>query len=224
MAAGLTKKLVTEMMEDAAGDMRTFHAQPFTNYTGRAPDTGEAYQDIVAAWCLENWPLFEDISSISRVLPYRDELRDGTRPRRLSLAEDLLARDLYVRCHPGTGRRLNIIGEILDYLMPLGNKASEHAGKVDLVAWDGEDLRLLRLRTQGSTDTMLRCLLESYTALRTVDTSKLLSDFHLPADAAVSASPFTYLNGHQKEDLSAHAASLHRLILMSGCRPIYYVP
>lgn len=211
-------------MEDAAGDMRTFPEQPFTNYTGRALDTGEAYQDIVAGWCLDHWPLFEAVAPITRELPYRDPLRDGTRPRRLSLAEEILSRDLYVRFHPGTGRRLNILGQVLDYQMPLGNRAADRAGKVDLVTWDGETLRLLMLRTQGSTDSMLRCLLQSYVHLRTADGGKLLSDLQLPPDSPVEAAPFVYLEGQQRKETREHAGVLSRLALRSGCRPIWYVP
>lgn len=219
-----TKKRLTEMIEAQAGRIRTFWEQPFTNLEGLTDDTGEACSEIVAAWCLENWDLFANLQPITRELPYRDPLRDGTRPRRLSLAEEILSRDLYREYHPGTGKKLNVIGEILDYQMPLKNRPADTAGKVDLVAWDGETLRLLQLQTPGNTDSLLRCVLESFTNLRTVDTGKLLSDLGLPADTDVESHPFVFRDGRQQASLEKHPPALTRLIWVSSCRPIRYIP
>ena len=44
---------------------------------------------------------------------------------------------------------------------------------------------------------MLRCVLEGYTYLRTVDKMKLLLDFELPEDTIVKASPFVFREKEQ---------------------------
>ena len=219
-----TKREYYAQLDSAAKDMRSLWQHPLLNLRGRARGSGEPYTELAAVWLTDHWDMVERLTPVARSLPYRDPLRDGTRPRRLSDAGGILSRDLYARFHPGTGRRLHLLGSVLDYQMPLWDRPGGPGGKVDLVTWDGETLRLLTLLTRSSSDSMVRCLLASATHLQTVQPDRLRAEFSLPPQAGIDASPFVYLESQQKNDLEKHPAALRRLFLRSGLRPIYYIP
>lgn len=134
---------------------------------------------------------------------------------------------MFIHCREGG--RYDKIGRILDYQVPLKNKRSDPVGKIDLLVWDGQVLRILELKKPGAEDeTMLRCVLEGYTYLRTVDTAKLIEDFnkgipdlHLPENTPVKASPFVFENSRPYRDYASECPQLKKLMALLDSEPFF---
>ena len=110
---------------------------------------------------------------------------------------------------------------MIDYQTPLKNKREDEAGKIDLLAYDGTTLRILELKKPDSVETMLRCVLEGYTYLKTANIAKLLEDFKLPSDTIVNACPFVFKNGEQHSEMMEQRPHLKRLMDLLDSKPYY---
>lgn len=222
MPISYTKEVFLNEIEQAVQDISFFYQQDFINYRGRTSDTSELYTELTAQWCIDHLALFNGISKITREAPYRSENRDGipTNPNS-NRTEELIAMALYRQGKQGA---LPIIGKILDYQTPLKNKQSDRAGKIDLIAYDGKILRLLELKKPDSEETMLRCILEGFTYLRTVDQAKLLEDLKLPSDTKVSACPLVFVGSQQYREMQEDRPCLKRLAELLDSHPLYLTP
>ena len=83
-------------------------------------------------------------------------------------------------------------------------------------------LRILELKEPDSKETMLRCVLEGYTYLKTVDQAKLLADFGLPASTVVKACPFVFCGGFQWKEMQQERLYLKRLMDALDSK-VYYI-
>ena len=113
------------------------------------------------------------------------------------------------------------IGKIIDYQIPLKSKRTDAAGKIDLIAFDEKELRVLELKKQSSNETMLRCVLEGYTYMRTADIKKLLDDFSLPQGIKVSTSPFVFRNSIQWKEWNEDRPMLKKLMSELNIKPYF---
>lgn len=211
--------LLTKINEAGRADIiAQFYQQNFVNYLGQTSDTKDFYTEITAEWCLRHLDLLNRIPQITRRTSYRTETHDGCSVNSSSnRTEEHIAMAMFRQgCLP-------LLGRVLDYQTPLKNTSTDKAGKIDLLAYDGATLRILELKKPDSTETMLRCVLEGWTYLKTVDTAKLLRDFSLPADTPVRASPFVFLNGQQHREMSQHRPQLNLLMEQLDSRPYYIV-
>ena len=117
---------------------------------------------------------------------------------------------------------LPCLGLVLDYQTPLKDKRSSRTGKIDLLAYDGAMLQVMELKEQKSKETMLRCVLEGYTYLKTVDIAKLLHDFELPPSTKVQTCPLVSRSGFQHTEMKSHRPHLKHLMELLDCEPYYY--
>ena len=106
---------------------------------------------------------------IRRTLSYRTYTHDGVYSLTSNREEEITAMKMFNFCK--SGGCYEKIGEILDYQTPLKDRQRDKAGKIDLLAYDGKILRMLELKKPHTGETMLRCVLEGYTYLRTADTA-----------------------------------------------------
>lgn len=211
-----TKEAFLEKIAQAARDISSFYQQDFVNYRGRTSDTSELYTEITAQWCIDHLPLLDGITRITREAPYRSEARNGIPTNTDSnRTEELIAMALY---RQGT---LPVVGKVLDYQTPLKNKRADRAGKIDLLAYDGKVLRLLELKEPDSQETMLRCVLEGFTYLRTVNQARLLEDLKLPPDTKVSACPLVFMGGQQYREMQEDRPCLKRLAALLDSHALY---
>lgn len=216
MAHEYTKNEIIEKLNCASLDIATFYKQDFINYLGYTKDTNELYSEVISEWCLEHLSLFQQIPQITRTASYKTETHNGAvKNARSNRTEELIAMEMFRQ------GGLPIIGKVLDYQTPLKNKRADKAGKIDLLAYDGNTLRILELKEPDSTETMLRCVLEGYTYLHTVNIEKLLRDFSLPAGTAVEACPFVFLNGQQHNEMNEQRPALKRLMTQLNVKPFY---
>ena len=215
---GYTIEQIRTRLDDLSVNMSLLYKDDCINYIGKTTDTKEYYTEVIAEWLLEHIDLFEEIKPITRKSSYRMSGHDGIPDNPHSnRTEELIAMAIM---RQGT---LPLVGQILDYQTPLKNVRKDKAGKIDLLAYDGKTLRILELKEPDSDETMLRCVLEGYTYLKTADTAKLLADFELPADTVVEACPFVFKGGFQWEEMQQERPYLKKLMDIIGTKPYYII-
>ena len=215
---GYTEKEIIEKCEEEMKNPSTFYQADVINYRGRTTDTGELYNEIVAKYVCDHFAEFKGgIKKITRKETYKTESHTGERIPSDTREEERIAVEMFNQ------KKFDFIGEIIDYQTPLKNTAEDVAGKIDLLSYDGKTLYILELKKPDSKETMLRCVLEGFTYMKTADTEKLLKDFGLPADTNVIACPFVFLNGEQHEEMNEDRPNLKKLMYLLNSQPYYII-
>ena len=207
--------------EQAFLDKSTFYKKGFVNYRGRTTDTKEYYTEVVAAFLCKHIAEYSGgIRTITRKSSYKTEGHEGSHPGTTNREEEIIAMRIFTQSRD-TGA-FDHIGQIEDYQTPLKSTMHDDAGKVDLLAFDGDVMRILELKKPDSTETMLRCVLEGYTYLKTVDNRKLVSDFgHDPNAVTVKACPFVFRGGAQHREMKQDRPYLRKLMELLDSKPYY---
>ncbi len=213
---GYTREDIINKIKGAKNDIQLFYKSDFINYRGKTSDTNEYYTEIVCEWLLENLELLNEIPTITREKSYFTKNHDGMiKNVNSNRDEEIIAMKMFNQSH------INGLGKILDYQTPLKNKSSDKVGKIDLLSYDGDTLRILELKKPDSDETMLRCVIEGYTYLKTVDTKKLLMDFNLPEDTKIKANPFVFTGSIAYNEMFEDRPKLKELINALDCEPIF---
>lgn len=217
-----SKDQIIKMCEKAAETMSGFYNAGFVNYGGTTKD-GPFYTEVVSEWLLNNDNLkkFDTIRTITRTSSYRIVSHNGEIARRTNRLEEITAKELFK-----VEGELNFIGRIIDYQTPLKNKQSDSSGKIDLLSINDKEkiVYILELKKKDSKDTMLKCVLESYTYLRIVDQEKLLKDFNIdPSSFKVKAAPFVYKDSAQYDEYKnkENHPFLHELMNKLDIKPFF---
>lgn len=217
-----TRKDIIDKCEKAFEDIKTFYKQAFINYGGKTTDTNEYYTEVVAEFLIDNLLEFiEGIPKITRETTYKTPTHTGNVDLSTPREEERIAIEMFNLSKKG--HEYARIGTIIDYQTPLKNKRDDVAGKIDLLSYDGKALRVLELKKPDSDESMLRCVLEGYTYLKTVDTAKLLDNFKLPADTKVVACPFVFKYGKQYQEMLENRPYLFRLMELLESKPFYII-
>ena len=211
-----TRDQIILRLNKLSENMSLLYNDDCINYTSKTSDTKEYYTEIIAEWLLDNIELLDEIKTITRKSSYRVAGHDGIPDNPDSnRTEELIAMAIMRQ------GELPLVGRVLDYQTPLKNKKTDKAGKIDLLAYDGATLRILELKKPASEETMLRCVLEGYTYLETVDKEKLLADFKLPADTDIEACPFIFHGGFQWNEMQQDRPYLKKLMDIIWSKPYY---
>ena len=220
---GYTGDEIRSKCEKAFGNKSTFYQQSFVNYRGKTTDTNEYYTEVVAEFLCERIGEYViGIKGISRKSSYMTEGHDGVHKSNTIRKEEKIAMEIFQqgRDHGAFG----LIGEILDYQTPLKSTAEDEAGKIDLLSCDGQVMRILELKKPDSKETMLRCVLEGFTYMKTADCEKLISDFgYDPEKVTVEASPFVFHNGEQHKEMDQARPHLQKLMALLNSKPYYII-
>lgn len=206
-AQGYSKAGFLELLRKAVGDVDSFYAQNFLNYRGVTSDTKERYKDITAEFVLDNLAVFENIKTIERQSSYKtkgheqlipdddkiNEIKKGAVRRQ----EEWLAKSMY-------GKSYENLGKVIDFQVPIKDVRDNKAGKVDLISFSESDsvLYLLEFKKPDSKETLLRCILETYTYYKQVNHAKLLSDFELSAHSNIIPAVLIYKQSFAATSLS----------------------
>ena len=213
---GYTRKDLLGKVESASCEMHLFYKQDFINYRGRTTDTGEIYSEIIAEWCIENITRFASIPMITREAKYKIKTHDGIpRNEDSNREEELIAMEIFRQGF------IENLGNVIDYQTPLKNRRSDKAGKIDLLSYDGERVRILELKEPNSDETMLRCVLEGYTYLKTVDEKRLKEDFKLAEGAELLACPLVFKGGIQWQEMQEERPKLKKLMKLLNSKAFY---
>ena len=218
MSNGYTKAQIIAELKKCSENMSTLYTKKFINYGGKTTDTKEKYTEIVSEWLLNNFNLFYNIQKITRKSSYKVETHNGKYTPRHNPSEETIAMDIFNQSS------LNILGKVLDYQTPLKDKQDDKAGKIDIVSYnkDIKTVYLLELKKEDNEETMLRCVLEIFTYLKTLDGDKFLSNFDLPKDTKIKASPLVFFNGSQhKEMVEGDNKFLKQLMDKLDIEPFY---
>ena len=211
-----TRDQIILRLNKLSENMSLLYNDDCINYTSKTSDTKEYYTEVIAEWLLDNIELLEEIKTITRKSSYHVAGHDGIPDNPDSnRTEELIAMAIMRQ------GELPLVGRVLDYQTPLKNKKTDKAGKIDLLAYDGTILRILELKKPASEETMLRCVLEGYTYLETVDKEKLLADFKLPSDTVIEACPFVFHGGLQWNEMQQDRPHLKKLMDIIRSKPYY---
>lgn len=217
---GYSRNEIIEKCNKEFCKINTFYQSEIINYRGKCSDTGSPYTEVVAEFVCEHIDDFiSGIPQITRKTSYKTEIHDGTYNPTSNRMEEIIAMRMYKYC--ADGGQFDYIGKIIDYQTPLKSTKTDEAGKIDLLAYDGEKLRMLELKKPGSPESMLRCVLEGFTYLKTANQIKLLEDFDLPADIEVVACPFVFREGEQWQEMQEERPQLQRLMKLLDSKPYY---
>ena len=133
--------------------------------------------------------------------------------------EEITAIKMFNQCKDGSV--YDFIGKIIDYQTPLKNTSKDEAGKIDLLSFDGKTLRILELKKKDSKETMLRCVLEGFTYLCTVNQAKILKDFCLPDSTEIVACPFVFFDEEQHKEMKEDRPWLKKAMMLMNSKPYY---
>ncbi len=215
-----TKQQILDKCSEALKNINSFYAQDFVNYRGKTTDTGELFTEVIAEFVIAHISEFEGIKQITRKKTYKTESHDGEYNENSKRIEEITAMKMFNQCKKAP---LDFIGKIIDYQTPLKSVSGDKAGKIDLLSDDGKQLIILELKKPDSEETMLRCVLEGYTYLKTVDKAKLLKDFGKdPDDYGLSASPLVLKNGEQWKEMQKDRPKLRELMKLLDSKPYYF--
>ncbi len=213
-----TREQIIKMCDEAMRTPSAFYKEEFINYTGRTNE-GELYNEIVAEYVCGHLKEFVGgIKKISRENTYKTASHTGKHIPSNSRQEEKIAVEIFNQKH------FDYIGEVIDYQTPLKNKRDEDnegVGKIDLLAYDDQKLYILELKKPDSDETMLRCVLEGFTYLKTLDAEKLLVDFELPLSTRVVACPFVFWNRDQHNEMKEDRPWLKRVMKLLNSKPYY---
>ena len=220
---GYTKSEIIVQCEKAFKNKDTFYKKSFVNYRGKTTDTKEYYTEVIAEFLCEHIDKYVDgIECISRKSSYRTEGHDGVYDPDSNREEERIAMQIFTQSKEHGA--FDLIGTIEDYQTPLKSAADDEAGKIDLLSFDGRVMRILELKKPDSKETMLRCVLEGFTYMKTADCSKLVSDFGFePANVIVKASPFVFFDGEQHKEMSQSRPKLRNLMSLLDSKPYYII-
>lgn len=217
---GYTQNEIAEKCRAAMADIGNFYKQDFINYRGVTTDTGRLYTEVIAEFVIEHIDCFKNkIPRITRESSYRTETHIGEINPNSNREEEKLAIEMF---NQSKDAPFDCIGTIIDYQTPLKNERSDDVGKIDLLSDDGKRLIILELKRPRSTETMLRCVLEGYTYLKTVDQAKLLDNFEMPKSYGLSASPLVSVKGEQRSEMGEDRPALHKLMELLESKPYYF--
>lgn len=229
MSKKYTKEEITGKCSEAMKDIGNFYKRKFLNYGGKTAK-GELYTEIIAGFIIEHIEEFRtNIPMITRKDSYNIETHNGDFDNNSRRIEEITAMKIYKQCNPngrnGAKEKLDYIGSVIDYQTPLKSVKKDKAGKIDLLADDGKQLIILELKRPDSKETMLRCVMECYTYLKTVNHKDLISSFvkdeKLRENYSVSASPFVFKDGAQYREMQEDRPNLKQLMELLSIKPYY---
>jgi len=142
------------------------------NWKGKTLDSKEYYTEVISSELLkeEKLVLLEKIEQINRV-KYNVDTHDGQHNGDTNRAEEIFAMQL-------KGKKLEKLGFVIEYQVPLKEKLSDDAGKIDLITYANESVYIV-VKYIGNKETLLRAILEIWTYYKQLNKVNFLNSFKL---------------------------------------------
>jgi hypothetical protein len=189
----------------------TLYAQRFVRYIGKTG--GERYTEIAARELLaqNNLELLRGIPAIDRAnyaTPGHESLAQQPKPKATNQEEKWIARRLY-------GKKLDVLGTIIDFETPLKRTSADTAGKIDLLVYNDltQTMTILEFKRPKSKETLLRCVLEIFTYSKLLNTANLFTSFGKPADTALRKAVLVYEGCQAHRDFHAEDCPFVRQLM-----------
>ncbi len=180
---------VIERCSEAIKDVAHFYTEDFVNYTGMIG--GIPCTEIVAGFVIRHLDFFDRIPMITREKSYYSGHMGAFNPGS-PRKEEIDAIRMFNQCKDNPVATIGDAGHIIDYQIPLKNKRSDKAGKIDLLSEDEDTVYALELKQENSDETLLRCVLEGYTYIKTVNKDKLFDDYGIDCNKSFKTAPLIY--------------------------------
>lgn len=173
--------------------------------------------EIVAEYILNHIASFQGIEKVSRERPYltlghEKRVKDYHEVHQVKKISDFRRQEEHIAIElfyqSIYENRSFDFGKIIDYQIPLKNErngGSSGAGKIDLLSVCKDSVYILELKKPDSEESMLRCLMEGYTYLKTVDQQKLIKEVSTkigrdPAEMRVKCAPLVFENSRSAKE------------------------
>lgn len=178
-------------------NVEKIYSSNIVKYKGNTKDTDEKYSEVISQELLNNSSKYnwDNIKQIKREKNYNIE-HDGKYNVESPRVEETIAMKMYNNTYSS-------IGKMLNYQVPLKDKAITEAGKIDLIAYEEKSnvLYLIELKNDKSPETLLRCVLEIATYNKQIDAEKLKSDYNLHKNTSIKPAILIFENTRPAEDL-----------------------
>ncbi|MBP7088790.1 MAG: hypothetical protein KBB01_05790 [Candidatus Omnitrophica bacterium] len=146
------------------------------NWSGKVLGAKEEYSEVISAELLDlgiEKLMREEIKPIGRPNYHVDSHQKQVSRSKTNREEENFAKSL-------VWLKLERLGEILDFQIPLKNKKSDKAGKIDLVSYKHDNLPvsyIIELKYSNNKETLLRSVLEITTYYCQLNKDKFLKSF-----------------------------------------------
>ena len=166
-------KKTVEVLEDKLKNAKNLYKSKCINWKGETLDSKEYYTEVISRELLkaEKLVLLEKIDQINRV-NYNVDTHDGKHNSNTNRAEEIFAMQL-------KGKKLEKLGLVIDYQVPLKKKRSDDAGKIDLITSANKSVYIVELKYIGNKETLLRAILEIWTYYKQLNKVNFLKSFKL---------------------------------------------
>ena len=217
-----TKQEIIEKCEKGIKDVKQFYNDPVVNYRSKTKDTKEYCTEVVAEFLLQD-DIFKLLNSIKMIdrNDYSVGWHDGGYDIESNRFEEHLAMDMFKTCKNG-GHSFDGIGQITGYQVPLKSRMEDAVGKIDLLSKNKDIAYILELKAPGNVETMLRCILEGFTYLKTVNQEKLIKSLNDERVKRVTAAPLVSFKGYQWEEMHQDRPNLKRLMEKIQMTEVFY--
>ncbi len=216
---GYTKEYILNKCKEYFKNKSTFYQTEIINYRGKTSDTKELYTEVIAEFLCDNIHEYtRGIKTISRE-DYSVETHDGiVKNKNTNRKEEKIALEMF-------NKEYDFIGKIIDYQTPLkATSKDKETGKIDLLSFDGETLRILELKKPDSKETMLRCVLEGFTYLKIADHKNLAESFKIKPKN-IKAGPFVFKESSQRKEFediqNGNRPFLKKLMALLDSKPYF---
>lgn len=145
------------------------------NWIGKTKDSQKYYTEIFSEFLIKNKDILEtEITPIKRTSGYYiDTHHIELQLSKTNREEEIFAKSFYMN-------KIKIfeLGEIIDFQIPLKEKQSDVAGKIDLLSYNNQNKTayLIEFKYGDNSETLLRAVLEIFTYSKIIDIDQLKND------------------------------------------------
>lgn len=166
-------KETVKVLEYELKNAKNLYNSSCINWKGKPLDSKEYYTEVISRelWEPKKLVLLEKIDQINRV-NYNISTHDGHHNGETNRAEEISAMRL-------KGKKLEKLGLVIEYQVPLKEKRSDDAGKIDLVTCTNKSVYIVELKYIGNKETLLRAILEIWTYYKQLNKINFLNSFKL---------------------------------------------
>lgn len=184
-----------------SGKMDSLYKEHYVVSNNTTKDTKERYCDVVCECLLKNMEALTGNGAFDIIdRGVTGKSYNMTKVHSGKVQNTTSGRDEEHTAMQMKDKDYDFIGSVLDYQIPLKSKQMDTGGKIDIMSLQGRVLRLIELKKPASRETLLRCVLESYTYFRKIHKENLVKDFHLGKDTIVIPAVLVGRSSHQVKE------------------------
>jgi hypothetical protein len=176
--------------------------------------TGQAYLETIAGWMLDEWDGITLNVEGCRRAEFRQSSHSG-RPHTTTQIKQVTEKRI-VQAAYNLGK-LPLLGEVLDYEVPLADKRGSSHGDVDLLCWKKPNVYIVEAKNPRTSDAILKPLLQAYVYASLVAKSRdtFLDEYSLPREATLVPSVLVHQDSAAARQLgNAHTFPETRKLLL----------